>query len=135
MKNNRRLLIVMTYIMILITIIAWAGGVYALNTDLLPIGMVESVVSNPIQAGVTLLLLGGLLTTTDVGLILYITRNRCRMVANVGSLMSWICGMASFALGTVDGRSEWMVYLLMTIPSLITWLFTGPSLKKSGESW
>lgn len=136
MRQNRKLLTIMVYIMVVITVIAWWGGCSALIDGTLPLGMSDSHNASYVETGVILIILGCVLTVTDVGLIAYVRNGKLRNLTNIGALISWFCGMASFAWGTVNGRSEWLVYLLMTLPSLIVWIASGPSLKKKdGESW
>lgn len=135
MKNNRTLLVVMTVCMLAITVVSVLSGIYALSTHSLPLDMKYVSWANPTEVGVILIILAGLLITADLGLLSYLMGRKYRAVANIASFAAWVCALLVFVWGTTSVGAEWMLFFVLTLPPLITWIITGPSLEKAGDAW
>lgn len=124
----------MTVVMIGITILAYASGISSLINKDLPLSMHDMPTARPAEVGTILVILGALLTAADIGLIAYLTRGRLQGLANIGSLAAWVCSLLVFFWGAATGLA-WMLFLLLTLPPLITWILSGPSIRIAGHSW
>lgn len=135
MRNSRTLLVTMTVCMLVITVIALFAGVYALSNNELPLGMSYTPNANPIEVGVILTVLTGLLVLADIGLITFLWKGRLRAVANIASFAAWVCALLVFVWGTAFVGAEWLYVVLLALPPLITWIITGPSIEVAGDTW
>lgn len=135
MRNSRTLLIVMMVCMLVITIIALFAGIYALSNNMLPLGMSYTPNANPIEIGVILIVLAGLLVLADIGLLTFLAKRRLRALANISSFAAWVCALLVFTWGTAFVGAEWLYVVLLSAPPLITWIATGPSLEVAGDTW
>lgn len=135
MKKNRTLLVVMTVCMLVLTVIAAMSGIYALSRNELPLGMSYSENANPTEIGVILIILTGLLVLADIGLVVYLTRGKLRALANISSFAGWVCSLLVFIWGTAFGGAEWLIAIAISLPPLITWIISGPSIEVAGDTW